>query len=125
MSNGKLVKIGVMAAILVMSVSCFSHSLAAGGYIVFAIAVHDGQDFRHGSGYGRTVEEAKREALESCGSGCRVVTWARGPFRECAALAVSSDGAWGSGGSEAQALNQCRQRGSDCYIQYHECPSRD
>jgi serine/threonine-protein kinase len=75
-------------------------------------------------------EDAESAALTSCSdlaADCEPVAWFR---NACGALAVSSEGAWGSawgedeGTAEKKALDGCGQYAKDCQIVRWVCTTR-
>jgi hypothetical protein len=115
--------VGIFALLLMCSWGCYDHGMAA-EWEHYAIAVSEDYT-RVGCGWGRTHDHAKQEALESCGSNCRVVTWASSYRKECAYLAQGDGTSTGWGSTRQSALDACSRRGSDCHIVCEGCPPHD
>jgi len=82
------------------------------------------------SGYSNqypTREGAEERALEECGEGCQVVLWFE---NACGALAAGEGYGYGVGwttsrsGAEELAMDNCRERTSDCKVVRWVCTER-
>lgn len=78
---------------------------------------------------GDTLEFAKKQAAEACGSGCKFACWSGDA---CLALAIAKGGGkegtcyqceWSNSRREAarKALKNCRDRGCECSVVLKEC----